>query len=74
MKRISLLLLFIGSSFYLTAQGESFYTYIIQQELGGERELKVPSGRVDIVNDNYAIEVDFSKNGNRPLVNLSGTA
>ena len=63
MKNVCLIVFafFLAKPSFLNAQGESFYTYIIQQELGGERELKVPSGRVDIVNDNYAIEVDFSK-------------
>lgn len=61
MRRVAFFLLMIVSSFLLSAQGESFYTYIIQQELGGEREFKVQNGRVDIVNDSFAIEVDFSK-------------
>jgi len=61
MKRFSLLYLAIIFSIFLKAQGESFYTYIIQQELGGKREVKVQSGRADIINDGYAIEVDFSK-------------
>jgi len=49
------------SATFLTAQGESFYTYIIQQTLGGEREKRIPGGRIDITNEQYAIEVDFSK-------------
>jgi len=49
------------STTFIQAQGESFYTYIIQQELGGEREKRIKGGRVDITNDTFAIEVDFSK-------------
>ena len=42
-------------------QGESFYMHIIHQYLGGEKEVKVQNGRIDILNDEYAIEVDFAK-------------
>lgn len=61
---IRLFLVLIGlflQTISITAQGESFYTYIIQQELGGEREKHIPGGRIDITNEEYAIEVDFSK-------------
>ena len=34
---------------------------IIHQYLGGKKEVKVQNGRIDILNDEYAIEVDFAK-------------
>jgi len=39
---------------------ESDYVNLIVKELGGEREVSVQSGRVDILNNQYAIEVDWA--------------
>lgn len=41
----------------LSAQPESYYSGILAQMLDGETEFKVQSGRVDILTDEYAIEV-----------------
>jgi len=42
------------------AQYESDYVREIVKYLGGEREVSVTSGRVDILNDTHAIEVEFA--------------
>lgn len=39
---------------------ERDYQRLIQQQLGGEMEVPVQSGRVDILNAEYAIEVEFA--------------
>ena len=51
-------LLLIQSVF---GQGESFYAHIIHQYLEGEKEVRIESGRIDLLNDEYAIEIDFAK-------------
>jgi len=48
-------------SFSINAQTtESDYQYLIHQQLGGQREYKVESGYVDILTEDYAIEVKFA--------------
>jgi len=39
---------------------ESDFVNLIQKELGGEREVSVTSGYVDLLTDEYAIEVEFA--------------
>lgn len=50
-----LLIVLVGLSAF--AQNESYYSDMIAKELDGAREVKVKSGRVDILTKNYAIEV-----------------
>lgn len=42
----------------LMAQLESAYINLLAKELGGQTEVTVPNGRVDILTDDYAIEVE----------------
>ena len=42
------------------AQYESDYVREIVKHLGGEREVSVTSGRVDILNETHTIEVEFA--------------
>ena len=57
--RLSLLyLLFLPG--WLFAQSEADYVRALARELGGKTEVTVPSGRVDILTDDYAIEVDWA--------------
>jgi hypothetical protein len=44
------------------AQNEAWYIQKIVQQLDGETEVTVPNGRVDIVTDEYAIEVEWADN------------
>ena len=45
----------------ISAQGESYYIKKLNdQYFKGETEVKVPNGRADIVNDGYAIEVEWA--------------
>ncbi len=39
---------------------EADYSVLIQQELGGQREVAVTSGFVDILTEEFAIEVEFA--------------
>ena len=43
-----------------TAQSEADYQYLIHKELGGETEVSVTSGRVDLVTENNAWEIDWA--------------
>ena len=56
---LSLLLLLVSS---IQAQGvtESSFLPAIQQRLGGSTEVRCYGGRADLVNDTYAIEVEFA--------------
>ncbi len=51
-----LLLTFTGAG----QQYEKDYIALIQQHLGGQMEVVLKGGRADIVNDTYAIEVEFA--------------
>ncbi len=44
------------------AQTEAFYVQKLAQQLGGQTEVSVKNGRVDIVTDEYAIEVEWANN------------
>ncbi|THH36412.1 hypothetical protein [Neolewinella litorea] len=44
----------------LTGQSESDYTRALARSLGGRTEVSVTSGRVDILTDVHAIEVDWA--------------
>lgn len=52
--------------FFLFAQKnqlhERDYADYIQQLIGGEREYSVYSGRVDLVTDDFAFEIEWAKN------------
>jgi DNA gyrase/topoisomerase IV subunit B len=43
-------------------QSEAYYCNLIHQQLGGEREVTVTSGLVDIVTETHAYEVEWAKN------------
>lgn len=59
--RLLLLLLSFSLPFLLKAQKyESDYADLIQCELGGKREFAVTSGYVDLLTDEFAIEVEFA--------------
>ena len=53
------LFLFLNSQI-VSAQPESFYIKEIQAVLGGKMEVVLSGGRADIVNEQYAIEVEFA--------------
>lgn len=53
---------FLLCALFLQAQSESDYLRMIQIEIGGESEVTVPSGRVDLVTDSVAFEVEFATN------------
>lgn len=50
--------LLVTSSLY--AQTESDYIRMLGEYLGGELEESIPNGRIDILTDQYAIEVEFA--------------
>ncbi|PHK97347.1 hypothetical protein CGL56_16200 [Neolewinella marina] len=45
---------------WLVGQSEADYVRALAQSLGGRTEVAVTSGRVDILTDDYAIEVDWA--------------
>jgi hypothetical protein len=48
---------------YLSLNGQHYerdYQQLIQQQLGGRMEVPVESGRIDLLTDEYAIEVEFA--------------
>jgi hypothetical protein len=46
----------------ILSQNEAHYNQIIQSQLGGNREVKVNGGRVDLVTASYAIETEWASN------------
>lgn len=61
MKQLLLLLVFLGSYVFLNAQPyERDYQLMIQQQMGGQMEVNVDGGRVDLLTDEYAIEIEFA--------------
>ena len=59
---ILLSIVLFSFSFSLNAQklSENEYSELINQHFQGKQEVTVQSGRVDILNDEYAIEVEFA--------------
>jgi len=57
-KHLITILLFLGATLALTAQTEAEYSDRINLYFKGQREVTVPSGRVDILTEKYAIEVE----------------
>ncbi len=55
-----LVILNLGNFPSFAQQSEDDYTDLIHQRLGGEREVGVQSGFVDILTDEHAIEVEFA--------------
>ncbi len=51
------MLMFVFFALQLLGQNESYYSDRIAVELDGKREVKVKGGRVDILTEDYAIEV-----------------
>lgn len=61
MKLILIYLLFLWFlPSILIGQNEAHYVLEVQKYIGGTTEFIVPGGRADIVNDEYAIEVEFA--------------
>lgn len=61
MIRIGLILFIVVFSTKLVSQQyEKDFQLLIQQEMGGEIEVAVTSGRVDLVTEEYAIEIEFA--------------
>lgn len=63
-KNASVYLVFFLLAFSTTLCAQRYeadYAELIQQVLGGEREVAIQSGYVDIMNDRYAIEVEFAE-------------
>jgi len=59
-KYIAIILLFLCS--FAQAQNEAHYIELLNQNhFQGQTEVKVPNGRADIVNDEYAIEVEWAE-------------
>lgn len=52
---------FMLLSLSLISQSEAQYSRLINQTLGGQLEYRVTSGRVDILTEKYAIEVEFAR-------------
>ena len=58
---ILLFLLFLGNlSAQISNYSEKEISIYIQSLIGGEREVSVPSGRVDLIHDNVAYEIDWA--------------
>lgn len=55
---IYILLLLVNTCF---AQNEAYFIDRITAKLGGQQEVKVENGRVDIVTSEYAIEVEWAE-------------
>lgn len=56
------LFLTIGVSLPSFGQNEAYYIEVINKTLKGQTEVKVENGRVDIVTDDNAIEVEWASN------------
>lgn len=58
-----LTMIFLLLSSFLQAQNEAYYIKQVNDiQLGGQTEVQVPNGRVDIVTDSHAIEVEWASN------------
>jgi hypothetical protein len=61
MKQLLFALAFFGLYVSLAAQPhEKDYQLLIQQYMGGQMEVSVQSGRVDLLTEEYAIEIEFA--------------
>lgn len=61
MKQTLFLLTLLLTTLSLNAQqSERDYQLRIQQQLGGQMEVPVESGRIDLLTDEYAIEIEFA--------------
>jgi hypothetical protein len=64
MHKITLLIFFLSIFTHVSGQTdnwhESDYSDYIQQLIGGEREHSVESGRVDLVTEEYAFEIEWA--------------
>ena len=60
MKYLPIVLLFFCFYSFSIGQTEADYINHIQNELGGEQEVSVYGGRVDLVTDEYAYEVEWA--------------
>lgn len=61
--RFSAIIVSLG--LYITAAGQQYerdFTNHIQQLIGGEREVVVEGGRIDLLNDSVAYEVEWAPN------------
>ena len=55
-----LLLLFFLPTILFAQHSEADHIQLLQQHFGGQREVAVTSGRVDILTDTFALEVEFA--------------
>jgi len=55
---VVLSLLFISSCYCQQKISEKNYSLYIQSLIGGKREVSIPSGRVDLVTEDYAFEIE----------------
>ena len=63
MKLYPILIQIILSLIYVNGISQEYekdYVDLVQRELGGQKEVSVTSGYVDLLTDKYAIEVEFS--------------
>ena len=63
--KLTLIIVSIALSLPLIGQqklSEQDYSLYIQSLIGGQREYSVPNGRVDLVTDEYAIEIEKATN------------
>jgi REP element-mobilizing transposase RayT len=59
----NLIFIFLLLAGFLQAQNEAYYIKQINEiKFGGQTEVSVPNGRADIVNEEYAIEVEWANN------------
>ena len=63
MSKIACLIIIILYQFSLNAQSnESDYSNYIQSLIGGEREVSIKGGRIDLLTSEYAFEVEWASN------------
>ena len=66
MKYLFVWLFMLIPTYHILAQishsNETEYSDYIQYLIGGEREFNVPNGRVDLVTDRYAFEIERAEN------------
>jgi len=61
MKRIYLVVIFNLLTYLVYAQNEAYYINLVNEiKFRGQTEVKVVGGRADIVNEEYAIEVEWA--------------
>ena len=62
MKRILIFLTILNFSAVAFSQHEAYYVTLLANKLNGSKEVAVLNGRVDIVTEEYAVEVEWAQN------------